>query len=113
MHELSVTEQVLRAALAHAEAHHARRITGIRLRVGEWASIVPESVEYYFGIVSQETIASGAKLSFEIVPLRARCGPCGQVFDPAEAFVCPACGSAETAIDTGRELEIESIEVST
>ena len=112
MHELSITENILRIALAQAQAHQAHRVKAVRLKVGEWSAVVPDCVEFYFALIAQGTIAEQARLEIEVVPLRARCRKCHHEFDPKTAsFACPQCGSSEIALESGRELEVESIEV--
>jgi hydrogenase nickel incorporation protein HypA/HybF len=52
MHELAVTESILEIALRHAQEHNARHITGLYLVLGQWASIVDDSVQFYWDIIS-------------------------------------------------------------
>ncbi|MGD8998651.1 MAG: hydrogenase maturation nickel metallochaperone HypA, partial [Anaerolineae bacterium] len=67
MHELSVTESLLEIALRHAARAGAARITRLNIVVGELSSIVDESVQFYWDIVSRGTMAEGAELHFERV----------------------------------------------
>ena len=62
MHELAVTEEILRVALEHAERAQATRITDIHLVIGTLSTVVDDSVQFYFDFLSPETIAAGAKL---------------------------------------------------
>jgi len=78
MHEASITEAMLNMALEHAKDH---RITDIYLRVGMMSLVVPESIEFYFEYLSQDTLAEGATLHFETVPLEMTCLDCGQQAD--------------------------------
>lgn len=112
MHELSITENMLKIALQQAEAHQAKQITAINLKVGEWSSVVPDCVQFYFEQISQGTKAEGAKLNIETIPLQAQCSDCQAAFPPNdESFVCPKCGSKNTSISSGQELYVDSIEV--
>ncbi|MCJ7724498.1 MAG: hydrogenase maturation nickel metallochaperone HypA, partial [Anaerolineales bacterium] len=65
MHELSVTQSVLEIALRHARQNNARRITDLYLVIGELASIVDDSVQFYWDMISKDTIAEGARLHFK------------------------------------------------
>ena len=60
MHELAITEEILRIAIEHAERAQAKRVTDINLVVGELSSVVDDSVQFYFDFgedLSPETAA--------------------------------------------------------
>jgi len=112
MHELSITESVLNIALGEAQKHNARRVTLIRLKVGELTQVDPSCVEFYLEVMAKGTIAEGVSLAAERVPLRARCADCDQEFAVVQlAFTCPHCGGTDTRIVSGRELYVDSIEI--
>ena len=112
MHELGVTQNILRIALEHAEKAGAKKIRSIHLVRGDLAGIVDESVQFYFDFVSRKTIAEGTQLIFKKVPVRFRCRDCGKEFEfHGEDWACPACQSFGPEILTGREFFMESIEV--
>ena len=113
MHELSVTRGVLTAAVEAAERHGARRITAIDLVIGDLSSIVDESVQFYFDILSQGTLAEGAVLRFRRVPALVSCAECGHEGNavPPLAALCPVCGSRGVRVTGGREFSVLSIEV--
>jgi len=113
MHELPVTQGILTVALETAEKHQARRITGIDLVIGELSSIVDDSVQFYFDILSRETIAEGATLSFQRRPANVTCQNCGFRYTtsaPLHPF-CPGCQSTQLHVSGGKEFYVESIEV--
>jgi hydrogenase nickel incorporation protein HypA/HybF len=83
MHELAVTQGILDLVLETAQQHGARRITVIDLVVGELSSIVDDSVQFYFDILSQGTPAQEAKLSFRRKPAHVVCWDCGHQLVPA------------------------------
>ena len=108
MHELSVSSAVVDTVLKHAEG---RRVTVVSLRIGHLRQVVPDSLAFYFELVSRETLCEGARLEQEVVPARLRCEACGSEWDPEDAwFRCPGCGGPGEVI-AGNELEVESIEV--
>ncbi len=112
MHEMSVTQSLLEIALRHAEQAGAQRITRLNLLIGELASIVDNSVQFYWDIVSKETIAAGAELHFERVPGTLRCLSCEHTFPlDGQNYACPACGEVRVTAAGGDEFRLESIEV--
>jgi hydrogenase nickel incorporation protein HypA/HybF len=112
MHELAVTESLLEIALRHAQQQNARRITDLYLVLGQWSSMVDDSVQFYWDIISEGTIAKGAILHFKRVPVVLTCLDCGIEYRPAnEEFSCPDCGGTHAKVKTGEEFLLESIEV--
>jgi hydrogenase nickel incorporation protein HypA/HybF len=112
MHELSVTQSLLEIALRHAERASARRIIRLNLVIGELASIVDDSVQFYWDFVSQGTIAEGAVLHFERVAATLRCLSCDHVFPlNGREYACPACGERKVVAAGGDDFRLESIEV--
>lgn len=114
MHELAITESILEIAVRHAQAQNATRITDMYLVLGQWSSVVDDSVQFYWDIISDGTIAKGAKLHFRRVPVDLLCLDCGTVYRPSsEELVCPQCGSVRVKVKTGEEFQLEAIDVET
>ena len=112
MHELSVTENLLEIALRHAKLAGAGRITKLNLVVGELASIIDDSVQFYWDIISRDTIAEGAQLHVDRVPGTLRCLGCAHVFPiDGSDYKCPLCGERRVVAAGGDEFRLESIEV--
>jgi hydrogenase nickel incorporation protein HypA/HybF len=112
MHELAVTESLLEIALRHAREKNARCITGLYLVIGQWSSIVDDSVQFYWDIIADGTIAKGATLHFKRVPVVLTCQDCGREYTPAgEEFACPQWGGTHAKVKTGDEFHLEAIDV--
>jgi len=114
MHELSVTESLLDIALKHARNAKAAHITDIYLVIGQLASVIDDSVQFYWDIISKDTIAEGAELHFKRLQTEFVCKECKYQYQPIEKdFSCPSCASSNIEILTGREFYVESIEIKT
>lgn len=112
MHEYSVTKNMLSTAIEEAEKAQTKKITEIRLVIGDLSTIIDESVQMYFDIMSEGTMAEGAKLVFKRIPAEFRCNQCGHKFiKPPKGFDCPKCNSMGSPTGVGKEFYIESIEV--
>ena len=109
MHELSVTQSILDIVLQHAKG---RKVQQVNLVIGQFSSIVDDSVQFYWEIIAQETLAAEAKLHFERIPGEMTCNTCGHVFHPGrKTFLCPSCKSNTVQVSRGREFQVESIDV--
>ena len=112
MHELPITQSLLEIALQHGERAGAERITQLDIVVGDLSSVVDDSVQFYWDIVSKGTIAEGADLCFRRVPGTLRCVACGETFTFGRMeYVCPNCGSGQVVVVGGDEFRLESIEI--
>ncbi len=112
MHEYAITENIIKTVNAEAEKAGAKKITEIKLVIGDLSSVVDESVQMYFDIISKDTLAECAKLVFKRVPAEYRCRQCGNEFvRNSSSFDCPKCGGDSILTDKGKEFYIESIEV--
>jgi hydrogenase nickel incorporation protein HypA/HybF len=109
MHELSIGSAVVDTAVRHAGG---RAVAVVHVRVGHLRQVVPDSLEFYFGLVSRDTVCDSARLEIEEIPARLRCEACATEWTAeAAAFRCPACAGADVTVLTGEELEVESIEL--
>jgi hydrogenase nickel incorporation protein HypA/HybF len=112
MHELAVTESLLKIALEHAEKANARRVTDLYIVIGDLASMVDDSIQFYWEIIAKGTIAEQAKLHFRRVPAELQCMTCFEKYQPTDReLACPKCGGIDTKIIAGEEFALESIDV--
>ena len=109
MHELSLSTAIVDTVERHAEG---RKVTHVNLTVGALRQVVPDSLDFYFEIVSRGTVCEGAELRQTLVEGRARCEGCGHewVLD-LPLFRCPSCGETAHPV-AGEEFQVETIEVS-
>jgi hydrogenase nickel incorporation protein HypA/HybF len=114
MHELTITESILEIALKHAENANANRITDLYLVIGRLSSIVDESVQFYWDIIADGTIAEGAKLHFQREPIEILCLDCGRQYTPPDGqMACPNCDGVNIRILSGEQFFLEAIDVDT
>ncbi|MGC9157575.1 MAG: hydrogenase maturation nickel metallochaperone HypA [Terracidiphilus sp.] len=113
MHELSITESIVETVIESLAAYPGTRVLEVRLRVGALASVVPDSLEFCYGIATEGTPLEGSRLVIRSLPVVIHCGPCGldAEMEGVQCFRCPRCGTPSNDLRQGRELEIDSIEI--
>ena len=115
MHELAIAESIANVVEARARACNAARVTVVRLRVGEASGVVPDSLTFCFEMLTNaEPLLAGARLTYDIVPHRARCARCDADFLVADFVAqCPTCGDWSGEIVSGAELQVLDMEIDT
>ncbi len=112
MHELSVTQNLLKLTLRHADQNDASRIISMELVIGELSSVIDDSVSFYWDMIAEGTIAEGAKLIFKRVPAKMECQDCKKVYLLIKGELsCPACESSKIYPIAGTEFLLNSIDI--
>lgn len=112
MHEVAITQSLLDFVLEEVAKAGASKVVQVNLVLGEMSGVADRSIQSNFELMSRNTPAEGAKLSFHNVPKQAHCLQCGHTFHPGNiCWECPACHSGKFEIVAGNELYVESIEV--
>jgi len=117
MHELSIITSVVEAVTESLRGQpgltDAARVTEVRLRVGALASVVRESLEFCYGLATEETPLAGSRLVIEPQPVVLYCSDCQREaqIESVHLLRCPFCGRPSNDLRAGRELEIASYEV--
>lgn len=112
MHEMALAEGILDIALDYAKKNDARKINEIGLLIGEMSGVEQESLRFSFAMLVKGTIAEDAVLKVKDVPLVGRCSKCGKEFHVDHYdFWCPACKDGVLKTISGREMQVEYLEV--
>ena len=111
MHEISVVTYLLETVEEQARQHGANRVLEVNLVIGERASIVDDSLFFYFDMLTPGTLAEGAKLITHRVPSQFSCLACGKTYIAGDDFRCPHCGGLGHIDPQGSEFYIDTIEI--
>lgn len=109
MHELAITQSVVDAVCEHAAG---RTVLSVRVEVGALTAVIADSMQFCFELVTEGTVAEGARLDIDQPSGSAHCQDCGADFALTDLVVLCPCGSANVDVTSGRELRILSMEVS-
>jgi hydrogenase nickel incorporation protein HypA/HybF len=88
MHELSLAEAIVDVAVRHAAG---RPVSKVEVSVGHLRQVVPEALEFAFGLVAQGTALDGVMDGFPLC--------------------CAACGGLEMDVLSGEELSVDALEI--
>lgn len=112
MHEFSITEHLLKDCIREAQAQNASKIRVIRLCIGALRGIVPDCIQIYLDMLAEGTIAEGAHIESETLPIRVRCLDCGREGEITPHHLeCPHCQSLHLKLLSGKEFYIKSLEI--
>ena len=112
MHELGLTQSLIDLVQREAERQGFHRTLEIRMKLGEYADVVPEYIVDLFPRAAKGTAAEGAQLLFERVPGCFRCPDCGyEGWVDRRKAKCPGCGGIALKMTAGREFFVESLKV--
>ena len=115
MHELGVIERLFDICTRNAQANNATKIISVSLKIGEGSNLQEEWIQRYFDYLCEGTIAQGAKLIIERIPLMVKCKECLEEFHvdlrKTERALCPKCSGTKFELISGREYMVDSMEI--
>jgi hydrogenase nickel incorporation protein HypA/HybF len=112
MHELSVAQSILDIVHQSVPQDELADVRIVRVKLGTFSGVVADSLDFCFSAISAETSLAKAHLEFEHIPFVVECRQCQMKFENDIGFVvCPECGGVDTAILSGRELQVMEIEL--
>jgi hydrogenase nickel incorporation protein HypA/HybF len=111
MHELALGQSIVSQVVSLAKREQVRSVSRVRVAVGDAVGVDSDSLSFGFGIAAEGTLADGAVLEIDHIPLRCRCATCRARFQPRIAHApCARCGSRHVDVLSGRELRVDSFD---
>jgi hydrogenase nickel incorporation protein HypA/HybF len=85
----------------------------VTLRIGALSCVHEDALRFSFDIVREGTPLADAELRIVAIPVTIWCAACGReaALASIQKFACPDCGTPSGDIRSGRELDLESIEL--
>ena len=112
MHEYAIAQALVEQVENIARENRARAVGRIVVQVGKLRGVLPDILRWGFEVAAADTVAAGAVLEIEEVPIRIRCQACSAESEIAEPlFICPSCGGFDLVQITGAELILKSLEI--
>ncbi|MBQ1407116.1 MAG: hydrogenase maturation nickel metallochaperone HypA [Eubacterium sp.] len=113
MHELGLVNYVVKEVSRIAEENKVKRIASVTLEFGEVSGIITSYLyDYWDWYTKKFPLFDGAKLICEEIPAVTWCDNCKTQYSTVTyGKTCPRCGSGNTWLLRGNEMNIKQIEV--
>ena len=114
MHEVGIAQGLLDLAVSSCRKQGYSGIEFITVKIGKASGVMPDALLFAFETMKEGTIAEKARLEINEIPVTGFCNNCKTDFTSNESFIqtiCPRCESLDIRIDTGKELNIDEMEV--
>jgi len=122
MHDFSISRQIAREVIKKASEKGALEVLEVKIKIGELTHLNPEQLKFWLKELFRDTLAKGAKIKIEKMPLIIRCISCGFegkvetkeefcYFSFFPSVVCPSCHSTEIEVKSGEECILERMRI--
>lgn len=111
MHELGIVFYIIRDVKQAAEENGVEHVSTVVMNIGEVSTIVPEYLtDCWRWAADKEAMLKGCELKIQPIPAVTHCDGCGKDYPTvSNGKTCPHCGSADTWLLRGNEVEIKEI----
>ena len=113
MHELGIVFYIIRDVKQVAEAYHVEHVVSVVMDIGEVSTVVPHLLsDCWRWAADKEPMLQGCELEMNTIPAVTWCDQCKSEYPTvAHGRTCPHCGSGDTWLLRGNEVEIREIKV--
>jgi hydrogenase nickel incorporation protein HypA/HybF len=109
VHELSLCRAIASTVRDHAAD---RRVSRVVVQIGHLRQVVPDTLQYCWGLSVEDTDLADCELDIEHVPAVISCPACA--IDAAierPVLMCAGCGSRSVELISGEEFLVASIDL--
>jgi len=111
MHEMSIAASMLEAVQEESTRRGAH-VLAVGVKIGALSGVDAESLRFCFEALVKDTDLAPLSLEVEALAWRHRCRQCNSDFRVEDYRTeCPRCGSPETEMAGGNELEFAYMEI--
>ncbi len=112
MHELSIAQDILEIIRLNVPPDELGQIESVRIKIGEFAGVVSDSLQFSFMAITSGTVMENVKLEITHVPFLIKCNACGkETSNEFGMMICSECGSGDTEIISGSELKVTEVKL--
>lgn len=112
MHELGIVFHMIKTVERIAEENVLTSVSSATLELGEVSGVVPHELTSCWNWAAAQTeVLKGAELRIETIPAVTLCENCTHTYPTVpQGLICPLCGSEETVLLQGNEINLKEIE---
>ncbi len=120
MHEYTLTSNIIEEIIRALQAEDNCKVINVTLGFGPFTHGSFESIQFWWEVLSKDTIAEGSKLVYKPLDGELYCPSCDEVIRAShehsideylQIFACPKCHSLQTEIKSGEEIIIIDVEI--
>jgi hydrogenase nickel incorporation protein HypA/HybF len=113
MHELSIVEALIDQVKQELDrVGQQGRVLRLELSIGRLSGVNPDSIRFAFTLLAPGTILENAQVAIDEPKAVCRCLVCNAQTEIDDlVFQCPKCAADDVAIEGGREMTLQSIEI--
>ena len=113
MHELGVVFHIMDSLESVAKENDVTQIQSVTIEVGEVSTVIPHYLtDCWQWARKKQPLLEGCEMVVETVYAVTHCDGCGRDYPTvAHGKTCPHCGSGETWLLRGNEINIKEISV--
>lgn len=111
MHELSIALSIVDGVLEEVEQHGGLRVAEVHLRLGPLSGVDEQALLFAYPMACEGTPLEGSCLVVQRTEAAVYCPVCERECAPVTLhdLRCPICGSCDSRIFRGTELEITAL----
>jgi hydrogenase nickel incorporation protein HypA/HybF len=120
VHEFSMAQRLLEAALKVAEQHNASRILSMELEIGGLTHLNDDQLRFSLKVLSEGTLAEGVEVTIRHLPVQVHCKRCDGLnsfqigrLEELLTITCRKCGSRDVELVGEETCVLKSIKVKT
>ncbi|RLA35069.1 MAG: hydrogenase nickel incorporation protein HypA [Gammaproteobacteria bacterium] len=112
MHELAICQALITQVTDLADERSATSVSDIFVSVGPLSGVESALLENAFPIAAAGTVAAGAELHIDSLPVIVHCKDCdAESKVSANRLLCAQCGTWKTRLVSGDELLLTRVEL--
>lgn len=110
MHELSLCRSIYGIV---DRSRASRRVAAVHLQVGQLRQVVPATLGYCWGMITEASPLAGSTLVIDHIPVRLDCAACGArtTVEHVLVLTCAACSSGDITLHSGEEFMVTSMDL--
>ncbi|MBQ8563193.1 MAG: hydrogenase maturation nickel metallochaperone HypA [Firmicutes bacterium] len=111
MHELGIVFHIIERIEEVGAENHLKQVSSVILEVGEVSSIIDSYLlDCWKWAADRSDLLRGSQLLIEKIPAVTLCQTCQKTYGTvAHGRTCPHCGSSDTVLISGNEVNIKEL----